>query len=121
MPKLVWRTQDVPTGRYRSFFHRGWPDAHWNREVGPPAVQIRCEDEYIPRDVKTGNHKPLRVYIADWSPRRGLPPEIACDVSAFNWKLLKGECKTLDEAKALAERAFESHPHFRPTEVCLES
>lgn len=110
---IIWRVQSAPTGKYRSFERRGWPHAYY--EDGAPAAMITCDrDEYVPSRVKTGEHAPLRVHIADHSVRRGKSPEEAAKYPGFIWRRLTGQCKTLDEAKALAEQALDKFTNFKP-------
>ncbi len=107
MSKLIkWKVDPEPTGRYRSFDRRGWPDAHYKNKSEDVAARIRCEDEYYPRNVKSGNHKPLKVYVADWSRSpKG---------TSFIWLKIKGEFKTLKEAKEAAEKIIEKYEHIKP-------
>ena len=85
------------TGPYRSFSHRGWPTA----TVGDKVVgHVTCEDEYVPRQVREGRHKPLRVRVADYRQ----------DGPGFTWRRLKQEASTLDEAKEIFRAFLEAHP-----------
>ena len=77
--------------------------------MGPAAVSISCADNYYPAAVKSGEHAPLTVRIADHSAKT------EDGRSTFDWRKLKGEFKTLDEAKAAAVHALEKYPHFVPT------
>ena len=66
--KIIWKVAPVPTGRYRSFEERGWPSAEYENQE--PAAWISCPGkEYIPSEVKIGNHPPLILFIADYSER----------------------------------------------------
>lgn len=106
-PKLTWRVQPAPTGRYRSFERRGWPGASW--PDGKPAARIECEDAYTPGRARGARpHAALRVRIADWSCRT------TDGRVTFEWRLLVKRCATLQEAKALAQRALEQRPNFFP-------
>jgi len=51
--------------------------------------------------VKTGDHRELKVNVADWSEKSG----------TFVWKTLKKRATTLAEAKELAANFAEIHPH----------
>jgi hypothetical protein len=104
--KLKWRVQPAPTGRYRSFEHRGWPSAEYPSEK--TAARITCLDEYYPANVRSGSHAQLTVWIADWSA--------GADGSGFAWRTLKEKAKTLDEAKDLVRRAIEANPQVQPKE-----
>ncbi len=103
--KIVWRVQPKPTGPYGAFSFRNWPMAEVGGET---AFRIICEDDYIPRDAKAGTHKPLRVNVAQYSTT----PEQHKKHGAWRWRLLKGECATLPEAKRLAQRFLDAHPDW---------
>lgn len=102
--KIKWKVQSPPTGRWRSFEKRGWPGASYQNEDETPAAMITCEDEYRPRDVKTGNHAPLNVFIADHREQ------------AWKWRKLKKQAVDLGEAKRLVDQALNQHPEFQPKE-----
>jgi hypothetical protein len=103
MVKIKWQVAEAPTGRYRSFYKRGWPTARY-KDTDRPALYIECEDSYVPANVKTGNHKELVVLVADYSVEQG----------TFQWRRLKARFKTLDEAKAAGERFLNAHPEMQP-------
>lgn len=99
--KLKWKVQPEPTGRYRSFEKRGWPTAEYeNQKI---AASIHCDDDYVSARVREGDHKELTVRVADYS------------VTPWEWRTVKERARTLDEAKALALRVLEHHPHFQPS------
>jgi hypothetical protein len=64
-PKLTWTVTPPSTGRYRSFFPRGWPTATY--PDGQMAAAIYCQDEYVPAQVRAGSHGELEVRVADHS------------------------------------------------------
>lgn len=99
--KIIWKVRPAPTGRYRSFEKRGWPDAEY--EDGQPAASVSCEDDYIPRDVKTGHHRELTVRIADYSEK-----------PVWGWKRLKKRFATLQEAKEIVPIFLKQYPNFVP-------
>src|SRR5271169_6817934 len=103
MIKLKWKVASEPTGRYRSFEHRGWPGAEF--ETGRPAVALYCDDAYYPRNVKTGNHAPIKVCIADYTG----------EGRYFKWRTLVSKPATLDAAKDLAQRFWNAHPEMLPS------
>ena len=109
MALIKWKVDEEPTGRYRSFDKRGWPNASYKDKEESPAARIRCEDEYIPANVKTENHKPLKVYVADWSNRERDPKG-----TAFIWLKVKGEFVTLKQAKDAAEKIINKYEYLRP-------
>lgn len=103
--KLKWTVDPAPTGPYRSFQGRSWPRGEANGEA---AARILCEDDYRPANARSGEHKPLRVAVAQWN----LTAEERVGQGAFRWRTLKATAATLPEAKALAERFFEAHPEY---------
>jgi len=113
--KLIkWKASEPPSGRFRSFSTRAWPSAEYAN--GDPAVSIYSTDEYRPADAKSGQHAPLTVMIADW----GLSPEEKAKRGAFVWRKMKGEFKTLAEAKAAAEKLLAANPQIhsqRPSDL----
>lgn len=104
--KLKWRVEEAPTGPYRSFHKRMWPSADYAN--GQFAGSIRCEDGYEPRNVKTGNHKPLTVTINDYSDRKN---------PSWTVRKLKGTFATLPEAKQALADIIARLPHFKPEGV----
>jgi len=111
MQKLIWRVQPEPTGRYRSFEHRGWPSAHWKGEQERAAAYIGCKDEYVPKHVKAGTHAPLTVRIARWHTREGQGP-------TFQWMRVLRQFATLEEAKDFAAQFLAAHPTWHP-DTCV--
>jgi len=110
--KLKWRVAPVPTGRYRSFEDRMWPEAMYRNEDESAAARMTCEHEYKPQDVRDGNHGPLTLYVAHW-----FDPAERGTRAAFEWRRVKIECATLDEAKVLAQAILDDRPHFWPEGV----
>ena len=103
--KLKWKVDEKPTGKFSSFERRGWPTAEFAN--GDSAARIECENEYIPSNVRIGQHAPLAVRIACWTQNR-TPAQ-----PAFVWRRLTLRFATLQEAKATAESFIEQHPEFR--------
>lgn len=86
--KIKWVVDPAPTGPYRSFQKRGWPNAHYvETSDEKPCAAIYCEDNYYPRDAKSGNHKELTLRIMDWS---GEYPK---------WRTYETKFKTLHDVK----------------------
>lgn len=100
MRKLTWQIQAAPTGRYRSFEHRGWPTAYYKDQT---IIHLACEDEYVPRNVRSGKHAEIIIRVAD----RSNPSEAK---GTFTWRRLKQRAKTLTEAKDIAQKFFNEHP-----------
>jgi hypothetical protein len=65
--KIKWVVDKKPTGPYKSFYTRGWPYAFYKDENATHCAHIQCKDEYIPQNVKTGNHSELILFIRDYS------------------------------------------------------
>jgi len=102
--KLKWRVAPVPTGRFCSFEGRGWPSADVGERI---MVDLDCEDEYVPAKVRVGDHKPIKVLVAEWYKK-----EERGDRAAFEWRTLKKRAATLKEAKALAQDFVNRHPEY---------
>ncbi len=97
--KLTWKVAEKPSGRYRAFQQRGWPTADF-KGTDFCAVMLRSEDDYVPRRVREGDHKPITIYIAFYEDR---PAESKAPGQIFKWRPLKRDAATLEEAKARAE------------------
>ena len=101
--KIKWSVSEVPTSQFRSFERRGWPSADYSN--GTFCASILCEDEYVPRNIKTGNHAPLRLRIANHSktPWKGISS--------------KSTFKTLKDAKAALLIILKKHDYLIPEEI----
>lgn len=106
--KIKWTVTDRPSGRYRSFQRRGWPSANFVNADESNCAWIGCEDDYEPADVRTGNHRPLKVYIADYSTRSN---DGNCP---YTRRKLKVEPRTLQAAKDLVKYFYEKNPQCLP-------
>jgi hypothetical protein len=98
----TWKVAPAPTGRYRSFTHRGWPSAVYAGEGDRIAASIACTDRYYPQDAKNGTHAPLTLRVADYS------------VTPWQWRKVKAEFKTLQDAKDAFERVLKNNPELAP-------
>jgi len=107
--KLKWRVSPKPSGRYRGFDVRGWPDADFTD--GNTAASIECSEEYYPSIAKSGEHSELTIRVAAWGYDK------KPGGSAFTWLTLKKRAKTLKEAKELAAAFFDKYPEFTHKEV----
>ena len=83
--KARWKVQPAPTGKFRSFHVREWPQ--YEREDDRLLGFISCEDGYDVNVAKSGEHRVLSLWIT--GSRRS------------NFKI--GEATTLAEAKAEVE------------------
>lgn len=101
--KLTWRVSPAPTGRYRSFERREWPSAFYSNDR--IAFAIRCEDEYVPRNVRTGEHAELTLLVAVYSDK------------SFDWKRGVVKYATLPELKAGAAALLARKPRIMPPEL----
>lgn len=105
--KLKWYVQPAPTGRYRSFERRAFPSADY---IGFPralaAASLHCKDDYVPADVKVGNHAEITIRVAMWNK----------ETNGFNWVKIEQKAKTVKEAKQVAEDFINSNPECQPIE-----
>ena len=95
-----WKVDPEPTGRYRSFKRRGWPTAYYSDDR--IAASINCEEPYNTQRAKSGNHSPLILRIAVYNG------------GSFVWRRVKGEFKTLEDAKKRFEELVEKFPAITP-------
>lgn len=105
--KIKWKVSEPPSGKYRSFEPRGWPSAYFIDKEQNPAGYILCEDEYIPKNVKTGNHRTLALYVADYSKSNA-------ETGRFVWRKAKKYFTTLQEAKEALDRIYKKYPEILP-------
>jgi hypothetical protein len=105
--KIVWHVDPEPTGRYRSFRRRSWPEASYGERGGKPAAFLYCDDEYVPRLVREGRHGPISIVVLNHNDNSG---------RRRPWVrfVLKEKAKTLAEAKARVESFLDSHPEWHP-------
>lgn len=96
--RIKWEVEPAPTGRYGSFEKRGWPIGFLDGDG--QRVLIRCNDEYVPARVKTGDHSELTVSVDIYDNITG----------KTKLATLKQRAKTLKEAKELAEGFFARNP-----------
>lgn len=97
MIKYKWQVQPEPTGRYRSFETRGWPNAV-TPDDGLIAFMV-CTDEYKPSQVKIGNHAPIKIKV-----------RVKKD-DTWQFSNLKGEWATVQQAKAAFALFIENYPN----------
>ena len=98
--KFKWIVAPDPTGLYRSFEKRGWPTA-FSADGDSEMFAVSCSDDYVPSLVKSGNHAPLKLLVAD---RTG-------HVNGWTWRTLKGDFSTLKELKDAAYKFAANRPH----------
>lgn len=116
--KLKWKVSSVPTGRYRSFDHRAWPDATYPN--GKSAASIGCTDDYTAQRAKgVDAHAELTVRIAFHHPRAD-----RAEKGGRTWRTLKTRFETLAEAKKAAQVFIDGHsevwPKVEQTEVATK-
>ena len=109
VPKLKWKVEAAPTGKYRSFSTRGWPHANYPGDRGHLAgTIINTENQnYSAYMVKNNTHAPLKVVVYDYS----------LGVQQRKYVTSKATFATVDEAKAALLRIIEQNPHFVPEEL----
>ena len=100
MTKLRWKNALKPRGKFSSFDSWAWPSAHY--ENGKPAAIIYCDDSFNLIKAKSGNHRPLKLCVVDYT------------VTPWEWKTVKKRFNTLDEAKAAALPTIESNGFLHP-------
>lgn len=106
--KLVWRVEPAPTGRYRSFQHRGWPTAYYKGDAEQPAAFLTCEDEYTPPRAREGQHQPITITLLHHNDSKSKP---------WGRYRMKAQAETLDAAKATVQRFLDEHPSWHPSKV----
>jgi len=82
--KYKWKVQKDDCNR---FVPRPWPDVELD---GNTIAHIRCSNSYSINKAKTGNHSPLSLYVAIENYKEN---------STWCWRKIKGEFKTIKEAK----------------------
>lgn len=95
-----WKVEPSPTGRYRSFQPWGWPSAF--APDGQIVARIECPTRYSPRKVALQFHEPLTVKVADYR------------TTPFTWRKIKGQFKTIPEAKTAFEELIKKYPDILP-------
>lgn len=103
--KLVWKVDVAPTGPYRSFQKRGWPDASYGKD-GKPAVFLYSASDYTPHAARTGEHSPIEVVVLHHNDPK--------QPRSWGRYRLKQQATTLAEAKLLAKNWLEQHPDWHP-------
>jgi len=102
-PKIKWKVDPPPSGRYRSFVKRAWPMAHLDDADESPVAYITCLDEYKPRAARYGEHRPLTVNVA-----------FRFGISGFKW-VAWTKVATLREAKIVVGQWVFNHPEHWPS------
>ena len=103
--KVKWKVSDKPRGPYRSFEVWQWPML-WD-DKGRPIMKVVCEDAYTPaRGRGEQSHDPLQLYVADYRP------ESNPSGRGFQWRRVKRQYATLEEAKAGAQRILDAMPEL---------
>lgn len=122
-PKLKWKVDPAPTGRYASFSSRSWPSAH--DKDGNTAAMISCINpagvdstgrtsisysSNLTDDCRVGFYPDayLEVRIANWTSHNTGDKTKA----AFTWLVLKQKFTNLAEAKAAAQTLYDAHPEW---------
>lgn len=92
--KIKWRLGEKPTGRYRSFFKRGWPSGEYSD--GSPAASIDHVDG-IGYEPYIKESESLVIRVANYHP------------NGFDWVKLKARPSGLTAAKAVAQKFINEH------------
>lgn len=106
--KYKWKVMPEPTGRFRSFEKRMWPEAV--AADGTKIAQMDCEDDYMPRRVRANDHGPITIRVRARNDQPG----------NCKWKYLRlvNKASSLDEAKAMFKRFVQNFPNH---DFALES
>lgn len=102
--KAKWKVQEAPTGRYRAFYRRGWPQLLTDKGEGHLLASIKCDTDYVPMWVRDGTHEELTVFLYNYS--KG-PVHRTCHC-------LKARFARLEEAKAAVDAFYAKHPDWLP-------
>lgn len=106
--KLKWKVQEAPTGRYRSFSHRGWPSATYPN--GDYAGGLYCEDDYNGARARGEQaHRPITVQLKLLNKTE----EHIKKYGTWRTVRMKVTFTTLKEAKAAMERWCTEYPQMR--------
>ena len=103
-PKIKWKV-----GYDDKLRGQAWPNAEY--ADGSIAAWIVCDTWYTPSKVKSGDHGPLTIRVADYSE------------TPWKWKQLTKRAATLAEAKALFSAFLaENHEKFsKPTIISADA
>lgn len=96
--KIVWRVQPKPTGRYRSFQKRGWPQAFLNDAEGSLIAALHADEDY------PAPKQEIRVVVYDH--RKGMQERKSAQ--------LKQRAKSVDHAKRLVQEFYNKNPEWLP-------
>lgn len=102
--KLKWKVGDKPTGQYRSFFNRSWPDATYKGTESYAGKLVSVNDtSYEPRLAET---EELYVYLADYS-----------EGPAWTLRRLKKRAIGVKQGKQMLQDFLDQHPEYWPSSL----
>lgn len=102
--KLKWKVGEAPTGAYRSFFDRAWPQAYLDCvNHGPIVFAIKSASgrSYSKQEAEKVVDGDIAIQIAVWRERKG-------QSKTFDWRRMKVRFSTLADAKAFCQDIINS-------------
>jgi len=100
--KLVWKVGSVPTGRYRSFEKRSWPNAYFSgADNAGAAASIDADESYEPR------HRKMNDVGFDLTVRITIVTD-----QGWEWRTLKKKARSINEAKELALNFYKQNQQY---------
>lgn len=106
--KIKWLVQPKPTGRYKSFAKRGWPQAWYGEDL---VAAIHADEDYRPAIAGGLLCPALRVVVYDY--RRGAQLRKSAQ--------LKNRACSVDDAKRLVASFYKAHPDWLPNQISPET
>ena len=108
--KLKWKVMPQPTGPYKSFQPRGWPQAYYPDGNIAGTITNTEGQRYSPYMVRDNSHAPLKVIVYDYSE----------GVQKRKHYSSKNTFATVNDAKDALARIIDQNPHFVPKEELQE-
>lgn len=102
--KIKWKVSEAPSGMYRSFYKRGWPKAYY--ENGDICAQIICKDSYTPSNIKTKQHAPIYLWIANYNVADRNKD------GRWTWEKVETAFSSLKEVKQAIEVLLKEYPEW---------
>lgn len=106
--KIKWKVNTAPSGLYRSFHDRSWPDAEYLD--GSICAAISCSDAYTPARARgEQKHGELTLRIADHSK------------TPLVWRKVSVRFNSLSELKKELLHILKKHDQFPPKNIMEKS
>jgi hypothetical protein len=97
---IKWKVGRAPTGPWRAFERRSWPDA---MVEGNPVARLTCRESYTPK-IAEDCEKPIELWVAKWYPPESGKP--------FEWLKFRTPFHKVSDAKAFFKRWCETNPNY---------